>query len=361
MTQKTALLCAGGTGGHLFPAEALAHVLIARGWDVHLATDLRAQRFASEFPGGKVHLVHSATFGSKNPIALTKTLYSLFKGYRESQAILKAIKPGVVVGFGGYPTVPPLFAANRIGIPTILHEQNAVLGRANRFLASGASAIAVGFEQVGDQKIQNLVTTGNPVRPMVLAVADVPYPQRQSQSPFNLLIFGGSQGARFFSEIFPPALELLSEEHRALFRIIQQARPEDLGQLKQNYQELGVSADISPFFKDMPKKISDAHLVVARAGASTVTEIAVIGRPALLVPFPGSLDGDQAWNAASMKKSGGADVIKQVDLTAEAVADYLKKSLDEPKKLALAAENAKKTAMPDAASKLADSVEEAAL
>ena len=361
MPGRTAILCAGGTGGHLFPAEALAHELISRGWEVQLVTDERAQRFAGEFPGSKVHIVHSATFGRKNPIALVKTLVALFKGYRQSQAVLKASKPAVVVGFGGYPTVPPLFAANRVGIPTVLHEQNAVLGRANRFLADKARTIAVGFEQVGAPQFQNLLVSGNPVRPKVLAVSDVPYSTWRAGVPFNLLVFGGSQGARFFSDILPPAMALLDETQRKTFRVTQQARPEDQARLAAAYDQIGVTAEISPFFKDMPKKISESHLVIARAGASTVTEIAVIGRPAILVPLPGSLDGDQAWNAAAMEKADGAEVLVQSDLSPETLCEYLKKSLEQPKKLALAAENAKKTGMPDAAVKLADCVEEAAL
>jgi len=356
LSDKIALLCAGGTGGHLFPAEALAHELVSRGWKIHLATDERARRFAGNFPAVETYIIRSATLGGKNPLAIFNTLKALYLGYQQSRKLLKSLQPDVVVGFGGYPTLPPLFAATRKSFPTVIHEQNAVLGRANRMLAGRVNLVAVGFEQVAGKTDEKFLITGNPVRPIVLDVADIPYPERQPDAPFKLVIFGGSQGARFFSEVFPEALQQLEPRERALFEIIQQARPEDEAGLKDAYEKSGISAQISPFFENMPREISKAHLIVSRAGASTITELAVIGRPGLLVPYPGSLDGDQAWNAIAMERAGGAEVVVQSDLSPELLAQKLKTYLQEPKLLATAAKNAKKTGTPAAASKLADCI-----
>lgn len=351
------LLAAGGTGGHLFPAEALAHELNARGYSIVLATDLRARKFADDFPAANIHVIKSATVGGKNPIALAKTVWSLFVGYRQCKAIIKKHKPLVAVGFGGYPTLPPLMAASRSGIPTLLHEQNAVLGRANRMLAKYSKGVAVGFKQVGALPSVALVETGNPVRPMVAAVLDTPYPKRKANGKFRLVVFGGSQGASIFSEILPQALELLPKQERSKISILQQSRIEDETELKVKYDALGIRAEIAPFFKNMPEEISKAHLVVARAGASSVTELAVIGRPSFLVPYPGSLDGDQAYNAIAMREAGGAKVVKQSELTPQDLADFIIKGIDEPVFLSKMGEAAKKTGITDAASRLADCVE----
>lgn len=360
MSKGVVLLCAGGTGGHLFPAEALAHELVSRGWSVHLATDERAERFADSFPSEETHIIRSATFSGKNPITLVKAIWTLFSGYRQSQKLLEKLQPDVVVGFGGYPTVPPLYAATRVGLSTIVHEQNAVLGRANKMLSDIVNIVAIGFEQANGEPLEKMVQTGNPVRPMVLKVCDKAYPVRKATGKFNLVVFGGSQGARFFSEVMPAALELLEPKERKLLNIVQQARPEDEDRLKDAYDELGVKAKISPFFSNMPEEISKAHLVISRAGASTVTELSVIGRPAILIPYPGSLDGDQAWNANAMEKTGGAEVIAQADLSPEMLAEKLKTAIADPKKLALTAKKAKKTGNPDAMVKLADCVEQLA-
>ena len=354
------LLCAGGTGGHLFPAEALAHELVSRGWDIHLATDERAERFAKSFPATQTHIIRSATFSGKNPVKLIQAMWTLFNGYRQSQKLLKELQPDVVVGFGGYPTVPPLYAATRIGISTLLHEQNAVLGRANKMLSDAVDKIAIGFEQAHGEPLKNMVQTGNPVRPMVLKVCDTAYPIRQVEDVFKLVVFGGSQGARFFSEVMPAALELLTAEELGRLDIVQQARPEDEDGLKQAYDKLGVKARISPFFDNMPEEISKAHLVISRAGASTVTELAVIGRPAVLIPYPTALDGDQAWNAVAMAKAGGADVIVQAELSPQLLAEKLQSMIANPKKLALAAKKAKTSGNPDAMVMLADCVEQLA-
>lgn len=357
MAEPPILLSAGGTGGHLFPAEALAHALIERGYRIHLATDHRAERYAADFPARESDLIRSATLGGRNPLALARMAASLFAGYRESRKLIGRIKPAVVVGFGGYPTVPPLLAAARAGVPTLLHEQNAVLGRANRFLASRVNGIAIGFKLIGDAPGVPIIETGNPVRPRVLAAAETPYPVRQSRDPLRLVIFGGSQGARFFSEILPAAIGLLDEGQQRQLSILQQAREEDEAALREAYRKLDISADIAPFFRDMPAEIARAHAIIARAGASTVTELAVIGRPSLLIPFPGSLDGDQANNALAMQAAGGATLIRQDALDAARLADWLRSALQRPDDLAAMAKRARETAVPDAAGRLADCVE----
>ncbi|MGI9352274.1 MAG: undecaprenyldiphospho-muramoylpentapeptide beta-N-acetylglucosaminyltransferase [Rhizobiaceae bacterium] len=357
MGKGTILLCAGGTGGHLFPAEAVAHELNSRGFIVHLAADERVERFAGNFPAEEIHQIKSATFSSKNPIGLARTAFNLFAGYLQSKRLIKALDPVVVAGFGGYPTVPPLLAASRMQIPTLVHEANAVLGRANRFLGSRVSKVAIGFGNTNSISNICVAVTGNPVRPAILDAAKMDYRQRNGIDPFKLLVFGGSQGAAYFSEVMPKACERLSAEHRNQLRIVQQARPEDKDGLITAYQAQGIAAEVETFFADMAVRISDADLVISRAGASTVSELAVIGRPAILVPYPHALDHDQATNAATVSAEGGAVIFKQSVLTAKVLADELSSAIDEPKRLALAAKNAKKTGRPDAAKVLGDMLE----
>ncbi|MGB3417922.1 MAG: undecaprenyldiphospho-muramoylpentapeptide beta-N-acetylglucosaminyltransferase [Mesorhizobium sp.] len=358
MAKGTILLAAGGTGGHLFPAEALAHELTARGWSVHLATDDRAGRFAGQFPAVAVHPIRSATFGSKNPLALAQAFWKIWSGVRQASVLIGKLRPAVVVGFGGYPTLPPLYAATRRGVPTMVHEQNAVMGRANRALARRVSAIAGGFLPQ-DQSVagQKTVTTGNPVRPAVLEAAKVPYEASAGGEPFRLLVFGGSQGAQFFSDAVPAAVALLPEALRKRLVVTQQARAEDAAKVEAAYAGLGMAAEVSPFFTDMAARIATAHLVISRSGASTVSEIAVIGRPGLLVPYPYALDHDQAANAAALAAAGGAEVHPQSTLSAERLAELIRGSMDDPHKLAAMAAAAKSAGKPDATRLLADLTE----
>ncbi|MGB3900033.1 MAG: undecaprenyldiphospho-muramoylpentapeptide beta-N-acetylglucosaminyltransferase [Mesorhizobium sp.] len=358
MAKGTILLAAGGTGGHLFPAEALAHELTARGWSVHLATDDRAGRFAGQFPAVAVHPIRSATFGSKNPLALARAFWKIWSGVRQASALIGKLRPAVVVGFGGYPTLPPLYAATRRGVPTMVHEQNAVMGRANRALARRVSAIAGGFLPQ-DQSVagQKTVTTGNPVRPAVLDASKVPYEASAEGEPFRLLVFGGSQGAQFFSDAVPAAVALLPEALRKRLVVTQQARAEDAAKVEAAYAGLGMTAEVSPFFTDMAARIAAAHLVISRSGASTVSEIAVIGRPGLLVPYPYALDHDQAANAAALAAAGGAEVHPQSSLSAERLAHLIRGSMDDPHKLAAMAAAAKSAGKPDATRLLADLTE----
>ncbi|AKH99592.1 UDP-N-acetylglucosamine-N-acetylmuramylpentapeptide N-acetylglucosamine transferase [Hoeflea sp. IMCC20628] len=355
---KLFLLSAGGTGGHLFPAEALAHELIARGHRVHLVTDSRAERFAGTFPASEIHVVRSATIGSKNPIKVVRSLWTLFQGVREAGRLLRKIRPDAVIGFGGYPTIPPLLAASNAGLPSMVHEQNAVMGRANKALASRVMAIAGGFLPEGKGAHANkIIITGNPVRPEVIAAAEIPYVPSEEGETFRLVVFGGSQGAQFFSEAIPSAIGFLPQELRARLDLVQQARPEDEAHLKAWLEELGVKAEVSPFFNDMAARIAAAHLVISRSGASTVSEIAVIGRSAILVPYPFALDHDQAANAAALMAMGGASVIKQSELTPQVLSGMIADRMNDPTGLAATAAAAKATGKPDAARLLADLAE----
>ncbi len=354
---KVALLCAGGTGGHVFPAEALAHELKARGWAVHLATDERAERFAGTFPAEAVHVVPSATFGSKNPIAMMKTGLKLFSGFRAAGRLIRKIKPSVVVGFGGYPTLPPVYAAVRAGVPTLIHEQNAVMGRANALLAKSVKAIAGGFlPEAGAVYPERTLLTGNPVRPSVLEAAQVDY-RAPDAGAFNVLVFGGSQGAQYFGEAIPEAVALLPEGLRHRLVLTQQARADDEASVKAAYVKLGVKAEVAPFFSDMARRIADAQFVISRAGASTVSELTVIGRPSLLVPYPFALDHDQAANAAALLAEGGAMVVKQAELSPQRIADVIAELASNPDKAARMAAAAQMAALLDAALLLADLTE----
>jgi UDP-N-acetylglucosamine--N-acetylmuramyl-(pentapeptide) pyrophosphoryl-undecaprenol N-acetylglucosamine transferase len=358
---KLVLLSAGGTGGHLFPAEALAHELRDRGYRVHLVTDRRAERFAGNFPADEIHVVPSATITSRNPVALARTGIALFRGLRASGRLLAKLRPDIVVGFGGYPTLPPLMAATRAGIPALIQEQNAVMGRANRFLAGRVNVIAGGFLAPGTgQYGDKIITTGNPVRPDVLEAAATAYPPLSADDPFRLLIFGGSQGARFFSEIMPEAIDMLPESLARRLHVTQQARPEDKDAVEAHYDKSQIEAEVSPFFDEMAERIAGAHLVISRSGASTVSEISVIGRPAILVPFPHALDHDQAANAAALESKGGARVVRQSDLDPGKLSAMLQELAEQPEMLAQMAESAKAVGRPDATGLLADLVEDMA-
>ncbi len=357
MTKGTILLAAGGTGGHVFPAEALGYRLKARGYSVHLVTDSRAERFAGSFPADEIHVVPSATFASKNPVALVRTGWKLWSGLRAARRLVGRLKPLAVVGFGGYPTVPPLMAATSMGVPTMIHEQNAVMGRANKALAGRVQAIAGGFLQEGTGALgEKTVTTGNPVRPAVLAASTVPYVASRGNDPFRLVVFGGSQGAQFFSSIVPTALSLLEASQRNRLVVTQQARPEDKDRVISCFSKLQVPADVSPFFADMADRLANAHLVICRSGASTVSEIAVIGRPAILVPYPHALDHDQAANAAALVAAGGAQVVQQAELSPERLASLIARAMDEPERLETMASDARAAGHPGAADLLADMV-----
>ncbi|MGN6570695.1 MAG: undecaprenyldiphospho-muramoylpentapeptide beta-N-acetylglucosaminyltransferase [Pseudolabrys sp.] len=354
--ENTILLCAGGTGGHLFPAESLAVVLARRGLTVDLATDHRAAHF--KFPARGVHLIPSATLRGRDPLSIAKTAALLTYGTWKAGRVLKRVQPRAVVGFGGYPTVPPVMAATMKNIPTVLHEQNGVMGRANRMLAARVTTIATGFRTLknADAFADKITFTGNPVRPAVLAAAAAPYDSPQAGGVLKLLVFGGSQGARVMSEIVPDALEQLDASLRARLSLVQQARPEDIDDVRATYARLGVKAECEPFFADLPARMAAAHLIVSRSGASTVAELAAIGRPAILVPLPHALDQDQLANAGVLESAGGAITVVQRDFTAERLAADLARLAGAPDQLTVMATAAKSAGTLDAAERLADLV-----
>jgi len=354
---RSIMLAAGGTGGHLFPAFALAEELKRRGIAVDLMTDMRGDRYGAGFPARAIYQVPSATLASRAPGDIAKTVFALARGTKAAFAILKHAEPDAVIGFGGYPTLPPLIAARLRGIPTAVHEQNAVLGRANKLLAKRVTAIATSFEKtkyLEGRVAQKAVLTGNPVRQAVLDAAALGYEAPTADGVVRILIFGGSQGARFFSESVPLALFALSDGVRNRLRVVQQAREEDMEQVREAYVEAGISAEIAPFFADLPARMAAAHLVIGRAGASTVAELTVIGRPSILVPLPHALDNDQLNNARRLAESGGGWCIEQRNLSPERLADELEKLLQAPDTLAAAAKAAKTAGRADAVRRLAD-------
>jgi UDP-N-acetylglucosamine--N-acetylmuramyl-(pentapeptide) pyrophosphoryl-undecaprenol N-acetylglucosamine transferase len=358
---RSVMLAAGGTGGHLFPAFALAQELGRRMIAVDLVTDMRGDRYGADFPARAVYRVPSATLAGRSPIAAAGTAWMLTRGIAAAFKLLGQVKPGAVVGFGGYPAFPPLLAATLRRIPTALHEQNAVLGRANRMLSRRVSAIATSFEHtrfLEGPALSRARLTGNPVRDQVAQWSSQGYFAPIREGPFSLLVFGGSQGARFFSDALPPALSLLPEDIRANLFVVQQCREEDLARVEEAYRAAGVRAHLATFFDNLPEEMARAHLVIGRAGASTVAELTVMGRPAILVPLPHSIDNDQLQNATRLAEAGAAWCIEQKELTSERLAAALSRLLSSPQTLEAAAAAAKGQGRPDAVVRLADLVEE---
>jgi UDP-N-acetylglucosamine--N-acetylmuramyl-(pentapeptide) pyrophosphoryl-undecaprenol N-acetylglucosamine transferase len=354
---RTALLVAGGTGGHLFPALALREALLRRGWQIHLATDPRVGELVEGVPTGETHRVPSATLAGGSPVTIARSVMTMARGLAHSRRLLRTIRPQVVIGFGGYPTVPPLLAGRLAHLPIIVHEQNAVVGRANKLLLRFGAVLATGFEKPnGWAAARQAVHVGNPVRAAIASAAR-PYLPPGGDGAFRLLVFGGSQGARVFSGLVPGALALLPEEKRRRIVIVQQARPEDAEATRTTLTGMGLEASVQPFFTDMGERLAASHLVLCRAGASTVSELAVMGRPAILVPYPHALDHDQAENARALAANGGAWIVPERDLTPMALAHRIASLMDAPEQLVEAAEAARAQGRTDAAERLADLVE----
>lgn len=293
-------------------------------------------------------------------MAAARTAITLAQGVRAAFSLLGRVRPDAVLGFGGYPTFPPLIAAHLRRIPTAIHEQNAVLGRANRMLASRVTAIATSFPETAllpENLLGKVRVTGNPVRDAVIDWGNRAYRPSGPGEPFNLLVFGGSQGARYFSEAVPPAIVQMPPEAKARLRIVQQCREEDLEAVRGLYRAHGVYADLATFFKDMPERMAAADLVIGRAGASSVAELTVMGRPSLLVPLPHALDNDQLRNATRLAELGACWCIEQKDLTADRLSAEILRLMSEPATLAGAADAAKRLGRPDAVVRLADLVE----
>jgi UDP-N-acetylglucosamine--N-acetylmuramyl-(pentapeptide) pyrophosphoryl-undecaprenol N-acetylglucosamine transferase len=357
------VLMAGGTGGHLFPAMALAQELRRRGHAIHLMTDERVAGYGDDFPAEATHIVPSATPSIRNPAKLALAGARILEGTGVAFGKLGGIKADAMVGFGGYPTVPSFIAGRLRRIPGVVHDQNAVLGRANLLLARYANALALSFAETARAEpfAAKATLTGNPVRDRVRAVADTPYPAFGENEPVRVLVFGGSQGARAFAELVPPAVAQLPPDLRARLRIAQQCRPEDLDRVAEIYRQARANVELAAFFTDLPERMAQSHLVISRSGASTVAELCVIGRPAILVPLPGSIDADQRANAQVLDRSGGGWIAEQAALTPTALADRLARLLSAPGDLGKAAAVAKSLGRPDAVARLADLAEKLAL
>jgi UDP-N-acetylglucosamine--N-acetylmuramyl-(pentapeptide) pyrophosphoryl-undecaprenol N-acetylglucosamine transferase len=359
LTSASIVLTAGGTGGHLFPAQALAGEMVRRGYEVDLITDTRTTAIPGDFPGRGVHKVPSATFKGKSPLEAMKMVATNSNGFKMAYDIYGDLKPKAVVGFGGYPTIPPMLAALARGIPTMIHEQNSVMGRANRFLATMVKAIAISFEDtkfLEGKLTEKSYVTGTPLREAILELRGGTFQPPQPGQPLNLLCFGGSQGARFFSDIMPVALQLLPQEIRDRLMVVQQCREEDIDRVFDAYEVAGVAAELSTFFEDLPYRMAGAHLVVCRSGATTIAELAALGRPAVLVPLPHSVDNDQLENATRFEKAGAGWCFEQSIMTPERLAGTLRRLFEEPATLARAASRSKSLARYDAVVRLADLV-----
>lgn len=357
------MIAAGGTGGHLFPGQALAEELTRRGHNIVLITDERVQHFDRLFPGADIYAVPSATFSGGGLVGYFRSALKILSGTQQSFDILGRVKPSVIVGFGGYPTMPPMLAAIIRRVPCLVHEQNAVLGRVNKAVAPFITAIASTFPNPKYLKAKDrskLVVTGNPVRDVVHAACGNDYVAPQNGAPINLLVFGGSQGARVMSDVVPGAIQKLPDVLRARLRVVQQCRPEDLERVRQVYETAGVEAELSDFFDDMPMRIADAQLVIGRAGASSVSELSVIGRPSILVPLPHSLDQDQKANAEVLSEVGAALMMEQGAFTPDLLAKDLEDLFGAPQRLAGMAAAALSQGKPDAVNRLADLVERVA-
>jgi UDP-N-acetylglucosamine--N-acetylmuramyl-(pentapeptide) pyrophosphoryl-undecaprenol N-acetylglucosamine transferase len=351
------LVAAGGTGGHLFPAEALAAALVQRGLAVHLATDRRAARYGGALADEAIHVIASDTVRGRNPIMLARTTAMLGAGLVQAWGLIGRLKPAAVIGFGGYPTIPPVLAAVWRGVPSLIHDANAVVGRANRLLAPRVTAIATTFPGVfpaAPQLAAKATLTGNPVRPAAIAAAATPYPA--PGDPLRLLVFGGSQGARVMADVVPAAIGALEPHLRARLAIVQQARGEDLERVRNAYRGISVAAEVGAFFADLPARMAASHLIVARSGASTVAELSAIGRPAILVPLPHALDQDQFANAGVLGAAGGAIRLTQEEFTPRRLAAEIAALAAAPDKLAAMAAAARSIGRLDAADRLADLV-----
>jgi UDP-N-acetylglucosamine--N-acetylmuramyl-(pentapeptide) pyrophosphoryl-undecaprenol N-acetylglucosamine transferase len=358
-TAPLILLAAGGTGGHLFPAEALGVELIKRGLRVRLATDSRALRYGGLFSKDMIDVVPSETVRGRTPWSLAYTAAMLAAGTAVSLNLMRRLKPAAVVGFGGYPTLPPLLAARLFGVPGIIHDANAVLGRANRFLSSRVSAIATSLPGVLDRDpalALKTTTVGTPMRPAVLAAAAVKYDPPELTGPFRLLVVGGSQGARVMADVVPSAVERLEPALWGRLVLTQQVREEDMARVGAVYDRLKINAELASFFSDLPARLAANHLVVSRSGAGTVAELAAIGRPSILVPLPGSIDQDQFANAGVLAQADGALRIPQTDFTPNRLAAEISALAAGPERLVAMAANARTVGRLDAAERLADLV-----
>jgi UDP-N-acetylglucosamine--N-acetylmuramyl-(pentapeptide) pyrophosphoryl-undecaprenol N-acetylglucosamine transferase len=349
------VLAAGGTGGHIFPAEALAEELRAQGHQVVLITDSRGKEYKGVLGSLDRYTVRAGTFG-RGIMGKVTAATDIAIGVFQARSLLKRLKPAVVVGFGGYPSFPTVYAASGMGIPTIIHEQNSVLGRANRLLIKRVNAIATTFpdtRHIEDIYKSKTILTGNPVRASIRALHNIPYPELSHDGHIRILVTGGSQGASIFSQIVPAAIATLPGALRSRIRIDQQCREGDLEATRAAYNQINVSADLSSFFTDIPARLASTHLVIARAGASTIAELTAAGRPSILVPLPNAMDNHQYHNANALEESGAGWMMPQEGFTAAALSSRIEAFLSLPESLTRAANAARQAGRINAARELA--------
>ncbi len=354
------ILAAGGTGGHIFPAEALAEVLVARAERVVFVTDKRFKSYNSASYQGVIgqlpmHYIHAATLRG-GIVSKLRSVIGIGIGVFQAMRILRLEKPRVVVGFGGYPSFPTMLAATLLGIPTVIHEQNSVLGKANRFLATRVKVIATTYQptqRMPEKTKAQVVWTGNPIRAAVKALSAVEYPTLRGDGMLRILVIGGSQGASVFSDVMPAAMTLLPENLRARIRLDQQCRVGEMDTTRAAYTALSMQVDLAPFFTDVPARLAAAHLVISRSGASTVAELTAAGRPAILVPYPKATDNHQYFNAQAVEDAGGGWVMGQEGFTPQALAARIETYLTNPAVLTDAAHKMHGLGKPDAAEALA--------
>ena len=352
-------LAAGGTGGHMVPAHALAAELKSRGHGVMLVTDDRGAKIPGLFEDVPTHILPAGRLGG-GPIGMIKAAISVLRGRSAAKRLYRQFTPDAVIGFGGYPAFPALLAANALGIPTILHEQNAVLGRVNRLLAGSAHAIATAYSQVDRMKpstAEKVELVGNPVREAVARLGTLPFPEFDDTAPLKILVTGGSQGATVLGQVVPDALGMLSPKLRHRLQVVQQCRPDDIEAVRARYAALHIPAELTTYIGDMPSELAVAHLVIGRAGASTIAELTAAGRPAILVPLPIATDDHQTVNAREMARAGGARMIPQDEFTPEVLGAQVDAIAGDPQALANAAERALSVGRPHATRDLADLVE----
>ena len=357
---KHYVLAAGGTGGHMVPAAALAEELTRRGHRVALVSDARGVRFPGLFDGIQTHVLPAGRFQVKKPQGWASAVREMWRGRAMARELYRTFKPAAVIGFGGYPAFPALLAAFAEKIPTAVHEQNAVLGRVNRVVAGKVDAIATSYratERLATKHEGKVHLVGNPVREAVLALRAKPYPLLEEDGIFRVLVTGGSQGASILSQVVPDGLAMLPVTFRRRLQVTHQARIEDIDAVRAQYAEHQIPADLATYLPDMPEQLAWAHLVIARAGASTIAELTAAGRPAILVPLPGATDDHQTANAREITKAGGARTIPQPEFTAVELAKQMQKLGLDPAALENAAARAKSVGRPTAVSDLADLVE----
>lgn len=358
MSRPLALIAAGGTGGHMFPAQALAEVLLAHGWRVQLSTDERGAKYAGGFPAAvKRSVVQSATTARGGMIGKMTAPLKIAGGTLAAIARFRADRPAIVVGFGGYPTIPALTAALALRLPRMIHEQNGVMGRVNRRFAARVDRVACGIWPTRLPRGVSGIHTGNPVRQTVLDLAGAPY-QPPGDGPLNLLVIGGSQGARVLSDVVPAAVAALPDAMRARLRVAHQARPEDQDRVTAAYDAAGIQAVVQPFFDDVPQRLADCQLVVSRSGASSIADITVIGRPAILIPFAAAAGDHQSANARALNDAGAAVVLPESVLDVESLARDMHAILSDPGRASAMAAAALSLGRPDAARRLYDLVTE---